>query len=309
MEHWSFLTFAQRLEAAARGLPAVTTASLAGSSMADNPGYALVDTPFGEVGAARGLRPRRGAPARPRRRPGRQPGLRRPQPRRPVGRAGRTTRGGGHGRPDRRRHPTLVASREGAGHTGCWPWPRHPMGAHPGGLFARDVPVDPYGEDLDFWSDARDASHGDDFDAWIRRWVLDPADQAAYLAELGDERVATLRRRSAADSWREDEIAHPPDLEAEPGRGSSRRCSGPATWPTGWSRRRPMPCWPAPGWPTWRRGSPSSWPTTTARRWCSPPSWASGGTSPPSPTRSCSTTAASRRPPCWAMPIRCSAAS
>jgi Coenzyme A transferase len=50
VEHWSFLTFLQRLEAAARGLPAVTTSSLAGSSMADNPGYARVATPFGEVG-------------------------------------------------------------------------------------------------------------------------------------------------------------------------------------------------------------------------------------------------------------------
>ena len=50
VEHWSFLTFLQRLEAAARGLPAVTTGSLAGSSMADNPGYAEVDSPFGEVG-------------------------------------------------------------------------------------------------------------------------------------------------------------------------------------------------------------------------------------------------------------------
>ena len=50
VEHWSFLTFLQRLEAAATGLPAVTTGSLAGSSMAGNPGYAEVDSPFGRVG-------------------------------------------------------------------------------------------------------------------------------------------------------------------------------------------------------------------------------------------------------------------
>ena len=47
-----------------------------------------------------------------------------------------------------------------------------PMGAHPGGLFARDTPVDPYGEDLEFWAEARAASHGEDFDAWIEHWVL-----------------------------------------------------------------------------------------------------------------------------------------
>ena len=35
VEHWSFLAFAQRLEAAAQGLPAIATRSIAGSSMAD----------------------------------------------------------------------------------------------------------------------------------------------------------------------------------------------------------------------------------------------------------------------------------
>jgi acyl CoA:acetate/3-ketoacid CoA transferase alpha subunit len=50
VEHWSFLAFAQRLEAAAKGLPAVTTRSLAGSSMADNDAYTQVETRFGTVG-------------------------------------------------------------------------------------------------------------------------------------------------------------------------------------------------------------------------------------------------------------------
>ncbi|MCJ7437216.1 MAG: hypothetical protein MUP97_05590 [Acidimicrobiia bacterium] len=50
VEHWSFLAFSQRLEAAARGLPAVTTRSIAGSSMEANDAYARVDSPFGEVG-------------------------------------------------------------------------------------------------------------------------------------------------------------------------------------------------------------------------------------------------------------------
>src|SRR6187397_306494 len=50
VEHWSFLAFTQRLEAAARGLPAVVTRSIAGSSMAENDAYTEVDTPFGTVG-------------------------------------------------------------------------------------------------------------------------------------------------------------------------------------------------------------------------------------------------------------------
>jgi acyl CoA:acetate/3-ketoacid CoA transferase alpha subunit len=50
VEHWSILTFAQRLEAAARGLPAAVTSSLAGSSMAANDGYVEVDSELGRVG-------------------------------------------------------------------------------------------------------------------------------------------------------------------------------------------------------------------------------------------------------------------
>ena len=51
------------------------------------------------------------------------------------------------------------------------------MGAHPGGLFARDLPVDGYGEDYDFWIEARAATRSDDYDDWIRHWVLEPEDQ------------------------------------------------------------------------------------------------------------------------------------
>src|ERR1700694_3359680 len=56
VEHWSCLAFSQRLEAAARGLPAIVTRSIAGSSMEENEDYARVDTPFGEVGLLAPLR-------------------------------------------------------------------------------------------------------------------------------------------------------------------------------------------------------------------------------------------------------------
>jgi acyl CoA:acetate/3-ketoacid CoA transferase beta subunit len=71
-----------------------------------------------------------------------------------------------------------------------------PMGAHPGGLFARDLPVDGYGEDYDFWIEARAATRRDDYDDWIRHWVLEPEDQAAYLDRLGTERVEALRAKA-----------------------------------------------------------------------------------------------------------------
>ena len=39
-----------------------------------------------------------------------------------------------------------------------------------------------------------------------------------YLARLGDDRVAALRAKAAPDSWRADEAAYPPDLDAPPNR-------------------------------------------------------------------------------------------
>jgi acyl CoA:acetate/3-ketoacid CoA transferase beta subunit/acyl CoA:acetate/3-ketoacid CoA transferase alpha subunit len=215
VEHWSFLTFQQRLEAAARGLPAVTTLSLGGSSMAVNPGYARVATPFGEVGMLEAYAPDIALLHAP------------------IGdRDGNLA----FNAPGLEGVWGALAARRGVVATveriveDIRPWshllrvPAHrvlavteaPMGAHPGGLFARDTPVTPYGEDVEFWSEARAASHGDGYDEWIEHWVLEPADQSEYLARLGSERVARLRRRAAPDSWREDEAAHPPDLAAPP---------------------------------------------------------------------------------------------
>ena len=215
VEHWSFLTFSQRMEAAARGLPALATASLAGSAMADNDGFALVDTPFGPVGLVRAFAPDvailHGAVA---------------------DRFGNIAL-----------HPPLLegvwgalAARRGVIATvervvdDITPWshlvqvPAHrvlavsecPMGAHPGGLYGTFTPAEPYGEDLAFWAEARDASRRDDagFDEWIRHWVLEPVDQRDYLARLGPDRVADLRARSDRESWRADVAAHPVDLTA-----------------------------------------------------------------------------------------------
>lgn len=93
-----------------------------------------------------------------------------------------------------------------------------PLGAHPGGLFTGELPVDGYGEDYEFWVDARAATRADDFDDWIRHWVLEPDDQRAYLDRLGAERVEHLRAKATPDSWRADQAAYPPDLDAPPNR-------------------------------------------------------------------------------------------
>lgn len=219
VEHWSFLAFSQRLEAAARGLPAMTTSSIAGSSMADNDGFALIDSPFGPPGAQLGLVEAHApdvallhAPI--------------------ADRAGNVAF-----------HPPLLegvwgalAARRGAIVTvervvdDIRPWahlvkiPGHrvlavahcPLGAHPGGLYGSFTPAEPYGEDLEFWSEVRTASRSDDFDEWIHRWILDVADHDAYVAQLGAQRVVGLRRRAEVSSWRDDEAAYPPDLDSPP---------------------------------------------------------------------------------------------
>jgi acyl CoA:acetate/3-ketoacid CoA transferase alpha subunit/acyl CoA:acetate/3-ketoacid CoA transferase beta subunit len=213
VEHWSFLAFAQRLEAAARGLPAVTTRSIIGSSMAENDAFAAVDTPYGRVGLLAPLTPDvtlLHAPV--------------------ADRAGNVAI-----------HPPLLegiwgalAARRGAIVTvervvdDLRPWShlvRIPaqkvlavceaeLGAHPGGLYVGDLPVDGYGEDYEFWVEARAATRRDDFDDWIHHWVLDVVDQHDYLARLGADRVGALRAKAAPESWLTDQAEFPPDLDA-----------------------------------------------------------------------------------------------
>src|SRR6266508_4011314 len=217
VEHWSFLAFSQRLEAAGRGLPAIVTRSIGGSSMETNDAYTRVDTPAGEVGLLAPLAPDVALLHAP---------VADPQGNVAV-------------------HPPLLegvwgalAATRGAIVTverivdDLRPWSHHvripahrvlavceaPLGAHPGGLFAGELPVDGYGEDYEFWMDTRAATRRDDFDDWIRHWVLEPEDQAAYVDRLGEERVAYLRAKAKPDSWRADQAANPPDLDAPPNR-------------------------------------------------------------------------------------------
>ncbi len=213
VEHWSFLAFSQRLEAAARGLPAITTRSIEGSSMEANDAFTTVDSPFGRVGLLAPLAPDVALLHAP-----------------VADRAGNVAI-----------HPPLLegawgalAARRGAIVTveqvvdDLREWshlvriPAHrvlavceaPLGAHPGGLYPGSLPVDGYGEDYDFWIGARDATRSDDYDAWIQRWILGPETHEAYLDELGADRIAALRERADRDSWQADADAHPPDLDA-----------------------------------------------------------------------------------------------
>ena len=89
-----------------------------------------------------------------------------------------------------------------------------PLGAHPGGLYTGALPVEGYGEDYEFWVEARAATRRDDYDDWIRHWILEPETHDEYLDRLGGARIERLWAKASPDSWRVDAEEHPPDLEA-----------------------------------------------------------------------------------------------
>ena len=209
VEHWSILTFQQRLEAAARGLPAMVTGSLVDSSMASNEGFTTVETALGPVGLVSAMVPDVALLHAP-----------------VADRAGNVALAG----PLMEGMWGAWAARRGAVVTveqvvdDLSPWghlvqlPAHrvlavaeaPFGAHPGGMFARGLPVESYGEDISFWAECRAATRGD-FDAWARRWCLDAPTQDEYVRRLGADRLTWLRGRSDPGSWQADEAAHPVD--------------------------------------------------------------------------------------------------
>jgi acyl CoA:acetate/3-ketoacid CoA transferase alpha subunit/acyl CoA:acetate/3-ketoacid CoA transferase beta subunit len=218
-EHWSILTFAQRLAAGARGLEWTTTRSLAGSSMetdnagnvrrledgmiairalvpdvsvfhapaADARGNVLMAPPLME-GVSGALAARRGA----------------------IVTVERIVDSD-----DVREYAHLTRIPASAVRAVV----EAPLGGHPGGLRAAGIPgVDPYIEDYDFWVDIRQASRDPAaMDAWIKEWVLSTETHEQYLRRLGAERVGELKRRADADSWRSDleELLPQVELDAE----------------------------------------------------------------------------------------------
>jgi acyl CoA:acetate/3-ketoacid CoA transferase alpha subunit/acyl CoA:acetate/3-ketoacid CoA transferase beta subunit len=208
VEHWSILTMAQRMEAAARGLPAVVTGSIAGSSMAGNEGFSELDSPFGRIGLLSPLVPDvalvHAAVA------DRQGNLAFSEPLlEGVWGAWAARRG-------------VVATVEkvvddlaGLGHRVRVPAHRvlavveAPFGAHPGGCYAPGLPVRSYGEDIGFWNAAAEAAAKGTFAEFADEWVLRPATHDDYLARLGADHLTWLEGRSDPDSWLADAEASP----------------------------------------------------------------------------------------------------
>jgi acyl CoA:acetate/3-ketoacid CoA transferase alpha subunit/acyl CoA:acetate/3-ketoacid CoA transferase beta subunit len=208
VEHWSILTLSQRLEAAARGLPAAVTGSLVGSSMADNDAFKVVDSPFGPLGLLEPLVP--------------DVALVHAAAADPAGNLvfSEPLLDGLWGAWAARRGVVATVERvlddvEGLGHRVRVPAHRvlavveAPYGAHPGGCYAPGLPVRSYGEDIAHWSAAADAAARDEFDRYVEDWVLGPATHDEYLARIGEEHLLWLEGRSDPMSWKADADATP----------------------------------------------------------------------------------------------------
>ena len=208
VEHWSILTLSQRLEAAARGLPAVVTGSLVGSSMAENAAFSIVESPAGPLGILEPLVPAVAL----------------------VHAAAADAAGnlvfseplldGVWGAWAARRGVVATVERvlddvEGLGHRVRVPAHRvlavveASYGAHPGGCYAPGLPVQGYGEDIAHWSMVADACARGELDAYAKEWVLGPATHDEYLAKVGADQLLWLEGRSDPMSWKADADAHP----------------------------------------------------------------------------------------------------
>ncbi|MFQ5457588.1 MAG: CoA-transferase [Myxococcota bacterium] len=95
-----------------------------------------------------------------------------------------------------------------------------PFGSHPGGMSNRGVPeLEAYAEDYAFLNEVRRASRSPEtLDAWVRAWILDLPDHAAYVRKLGYDRVLFLKGKADGDSWRPElaELSDSLDLDAPP---------------------------------------------------------------------------------------------
>jgi acyl CoA:acetate/3-ketoacid CoA transferase alpha subunit/acyl CoA:acetate/3-ketoacid CoA transferase beta subunit len=78
-----------------------------------------------------------------------------------------------------------------------------PFGAHPSGMYGMGVPeLEGYAEDLDFILELRKAFRSrETAQAWIREWMLEVPDQAAYVAKLGYRRLMEVKGRADTDAW------------------------------------------------------------------------------------------------------------
>ena len=211
VQNWSMLTMPLRLIAGAMGVPFMPTRSLLGSSMEEDNArdgdFLAIDDPFagaGRIGLVRALRPdvalfhawaadRAG-------------NVLAGVPLNENFYGAMAARGGAVVSVERivstdfiRRHAPLVRL-PGQYVTAVV---EAPYGAHPSGMYAMNIPeLESYAEDPDFIVDVRRAFRtAAGAETWIREWMLDVPDQAAYVARLGYPRLMEIKGRADGDAW------------------------------------------------------------------------------------------------------------
>jgi acyl CoA:acetate/3-ketoacid CoA transferase alpha subunit/acyl CoA:acetate/3-ketoacid CoA transferase beta subunit len=225
IENWSMLTISQRLMAGALGVPFLTTRSIVGSTMAQENAaagsYAEIDDPFN---------------------PGQKQGvIRAYNPDVTFLHAWAADKNGNAlcFPPYQENIYGALAAREGVvltthkivstdfirRHSHLVRIPGEvvlsvseaPFGSHPYGNFSQGIPeLRPYANDYPFMRTHREAQNAKEkYDAWIAEWILEVANQDAYVTKLGRKKIDALYRAGEADSWREELDGFAAELDAE----------------------------------------------------------------------------------------------
>ncbi len=210
-ENWSLLTFSQRLQAGAMGLPFASTKSLVGSDLgaelAASGNFATVPDPFGgdDIGVVRAFHPDvtfiHGLAADEQGNTLISPPLydnvwaafaakravivtvERIVPSEFI-----------------RRHCHLGQLPGSAVTAVC----EVPMGGHPAAVPGDSIPeIGGYTDDYEFLDELQTASASSEtLDQWIADWITGCATHWDYLAKLGDRRISYLRGKTKSDGWR-----------------------------------------------------------------------------------------------------------
>lgn len=230
IEHWGILSMTQRLLAGAMGLPFVPSRSVGGSTMAgDNAAagtYAEIDDPFGSgerVGLVRALNPHvtflhvpacdvaGNAIITP-----------------PAGEGALGVFAATEG--------TILSTEKIVStdylrrHSHLVKVPAHkvlavvelPFGGHPRGQTNVGIPEMPrYADDYAFLNAVRLAAREGEqaLEQWFREWVLEVADQQAFLEKLGRERALRIRGKAQGEAWIEEIAGAAAGDVGENGRG------------------------------------------------------------------------------------------
>ena len=209
VEHWSILTLSQRLEAAARGLPAAVTGSLVGSSMAENEAFTVMESPFGPLGLLQPLVPDvalvHAAAADP------SGNLAFSEPLLDgVWGAWAARRGVVGDRRARRRRPRRASgTASGSLATGSWPWWRRPTGRTRAGATPRACPCGATARTSRTGARSPPQPRTASSTTTSRSGCSAPPTHEDYLTRVGTDQLLWLEGRSDPMSWKADADADP----------------------------------------------------------------------------------------------------